>query len=404
MNNSASILHREMFWGALATACVTFNSAYLIRLGGSNLLVTVLISGSALISMFASIPAAQFLEQRSNAGSWTMAALGVVRCGHIGLVLLPWLPGWQPELFLLCILPLNIPLVLYVCGWLAIFTDVVPIERRARVLAERNIILGAIVTAGTLLLGQALERIPFPLNYQLLYALAVLAGIIQTWYATRVTRQAVALAPPRTSTARISPQVVREIWRTQRPFANIVLNTLLFNIPAYMAALLLPIYFIRTLHASDGWLGAWFALTSGGALIGNVLWLRLINCRGSPWVLACAALFSAPAYILTGLLPDLNIILVITLFAGVVSSGIDLSHLDTLLGVCPAERRTWYLSVFVAVMNAALFLAPLAVAPLLGWIGAPLLLITLGVMRLLGALLFVINPVRYTPPKLAENP
>ena len=397
-------LRHEAFWGALTAACVTFNTAYLIRLGGSNLLVSLLISGSALISMLTSIPVAEFLEKRRDTGFWTVAALGVVRYGHIGLVILPWLPGWQPELFLVFILPLNLPLVLYLCGWLATLTDIVPIERRARVLAERNMVLGAVVTVGTLLLGQALERITFPLNYQLLYALAVLAGIVQTFYAARVIRQSSAAAPARTTQPSISLGIAREIWRTQRPFANIVLNTLLFNIPLHMMMLLQPIYFIRTLGASDGWMGTWFALASGGGLVGNLLWLWLINRHSAAWVLPRAAMLSAPTYFLISFLPDLNVILVIALFAGVINSGIDLSHLDTLLRVCPVERRAWYLSLFVAAMNAALFLTPLAVAPLLDLVGAPILLVALGVARLLGALLFVVNPVYVSPPTLAEAP
>jgi Na+/melibiose symporter-like transporter len=397
-------LRHEVFWGALTTACVTFNTAYLIRLGGSNLLVSLLISGSALISTLTSIPVAQFLERRNNAGIWTTAALGVVRFGHIGLVILPWLPSRHPELLLLCILPLNLPAVLYICGWLATLTEVVPTEQRARVLAERNIVLGAVVTVGTLLLGQALEHILFPLNYQLLYALAVFAGMMQTFYTARVTRQGrVAPSAPATQQS-ISIAVAREIWQTQRPFANIVLNTLLFNMPLYMASILQPIYFIRTLGANDGWMGIWFAITSGGGLIGNLLWLRLINRHGAAWALPRAALLSAGAYILIGLVPNLNVILMVGLLAGFINAGIDLSHLDTLLRVCPAERRAWYMSVYIAVMNGALFLGPLVIAPLLEVVDAPVLMVALGVARLLGAMLFVINPVQSLPSPVVEAP
>ena len=45
-------------------------------------------------------------------------------------------------------------------------------------------------------------------------------------------------------------------------------------------------------------------------------------------------------------------------------------------------------------MNIGFFLAPLAVAPLTDAIGARELVLGLGALRLAGALLFTINPVR----------
>jgi predicted MFS family arabinose efflux permease len=149
-------------------------------------------------------------------------------------------------------------------------------------------------------------------------------------------------------------------------------------------------------------MGLWFAITSGGALVGNLLWLRLINRHGAAWTLPRAALLSAVGFILIGLVRNLNIILMVGLLAGFINSGIDLSHLDTLLRVCPADRRAWYMSVYVAVMNGALFLGPLAVAPLLEVISAPVLMVALGVVRLLGAMLFVINPVQSLPSPVVE--
>ena len=54
----------EIFWAAIFTGCVSFNAAYLIRLGGSNLLVSLLSSGAALVNAVAALPFAAFLERR----------------------------------------------------------------------------------------------------------------------------------------------------------------------------------------------------------------------------------------------------------------------------------------------------------------------------------------------------
>ncbi len=52
------------------------------------------------------------------------------------------------------------------------------------------------------------------------------------------------------------------------------------------------------------------------------------------------------------------------------------------------------MGVFVTVMNAGLLVSSLAVAPLIDWFGAQYVVIGLGVFRLLGALLFVVNPIQ----------
>src|SRR4051794_28186539 len=150
---------------------------------------------------------------------------------------------------------------------------------------------------------------------------------------------------------------------------NILINTLLFNFGAWMAVPLQPIYFVRVLGASDGWVGLWLALVSAGAILGNLIWRRLIERRGNGWVLMRATILSSLYFFLIGLTPNLTVILVFAFLAGIVNPGVELSHFSTLLETCPPARRAMYLGVFTTVMNLGLFLAPLTVAPLTNLIG-----------------------------------
>jgi MFS family permease len=160
-----------------------------------------------------------------------------------------------------------------------------------------------------------------------------------------------------------------------------------------MGTPLQPIYFVRTLHASDGWLGLWIGLISGGAILGNLIWPRLINRHGYSWVLMRATILSAAYYFLIGFFPDLNLILLFALLFGLISPGVDISHFNILLEVCEPQRRAFYISVFVTVMNLGFFFSALLAAPLLDLIDARLLVLILGGLRLFGAVLFTINPV-----------
>jgi predicted MFS family arabinose efflux permease len=141
-------------------------------------------------------------------------------------------------------------------------------------------------------------------------------------------------------------------------------------------------------------MGIWLALISGGQIIGNLVWPRLIERRGFTWVLLRAAAASSLYYLLIGALPNLTLILLFALLFGAISPGVDVSHFNILLEVCPPERRALYLGVFVTAMNVGFFLATLVAAPLIDLIGAQVLVLILAGFRLGGALLFVVNPVR----------
>lgn len=226
-----------------------------------------------------------------------------------------------------------------------------------------------------------------------MYALGVVASAISTLCLARLSIPDSAV-PTRAERLPLLSSQLRELLGQRRQFVNIVFNTLLFNLPFWMAVPLQPIYFVRVLGASDEWLGLWLGVLSGGTILGNQLWRRVIDRRGDGWALARSTVLSAAYYLLIGLFPDLNLILLFALLAGVINPGVEISHLNTLLQVCPPERRATYIGVFVMVMNIGFFLAPLAVAPLTAAVGARTLVLALGALRLLGALLFTLNPVR----------
>jgi MFS family permease len=383
----------EMFWAAIFTGCVSFNAAYMIRLGGSNLLISLLTSGAALINALATMPFAALLERTAHRKPLIIGSLAILRLGHLALIAIPWLAGWHAETMLLTLLLLNVPVALFTAGWLPLLAEIIPLQRRARVFSSRSITLGITVTICTFLFGSWLDRAPFPFNYQLLYALAVVASSLSTVYVARITMPDSAVAAP-TKRQPLSRKLLRELISTHRPFANIIFNTLIFNIALWMAVPLQPIYFVRTLGASTAWLGLWLGLVSGGTILGNLIWTRQIDRRGAAWALLRATALSSAYYFLIGAFPNLALILLFALLAGLVNPGVELSHLTILFEVCPAERRATYMGAYVTAMNIGAFLAPLAVAPLTELLGTQALVLTLGVLRLLGAALFVLNPVR----------
>jgi len=160
---------------------------------------------------------------------------------------------------------------------------------------------------------------------------------------------------------------------------------------------------VRTLGADDAWLGIWFAITNGGAILGNLFWPKLMERYGFHRILTIAALCSCLYFFAIGFVPNLTAILLFSLIIGMINPGIDISHFNILLQVCSPQRRALAMGLFVTVMNAGLLVSSLAVAPLIDWLGAQVVVIVLGVMRLGGALLFYVYPIRETAAETAST-
>jgi MFS family permease len=87
----------ELVWAAVAIGCYSFAAAFVIRLGGTNLQVSLISSAAALVNALTTIPFAIFLERRARRWPWVVGSLWLLRAGHIGLIVIPFLPAYQAE-------------------------------------------------------------------------------------------------------------------------------------------------------------------------------------------------------------------------------------------------------------------------------------------------------------------
>ena len=73
---------------------------------------------------------------------------------------------------------------------------------------------------------------------------------------------------------------LRSAEGAQRGFFRIVVNTLLFNLGAWMVGPLYMIFYVRELQASDGWVGTLGTLAHVGVITGYWLWRRIVRRIG----------------------------------------------------------------------------------------------------------------------------
>jgi len=449
-------LYLEIFWAGVFMAALAFNATYALRLGASNTLMGWLSSIPALFAMIVLMPSARFLESRSDRGPWLRWSLAIGRGAFLGVALVPWIFKQHAAEAVIAVLILRtIPMHFFSAGFSPMLADIIPIRDRATVMANRSIIMSATIAICTFLFGtwmDAAANIPwaaFPTNYQIVYIVGTVAGLLSTYFISRVQLPKTAVirrerpaaaagktepsAPAAGHLADPAPAPLKRrlpVWRRARTlvvramsaiaaswtalltklqssrrsaqamakenqgFVRIVINSFVFNGGAWLVGPLYMILFVNQLGASDSWIGLNTTLAHIGVIGGNLIWRRLVDRWGADRALRSSVLPAASYALLVALFPNLTLILLWGVLINLVNPGVNLSHTSTLYELCPPERRASYLAIYATVANVGAFLAPLAGVALSNVMDIRWVLLIGGAIRLAGAGLFQVYSVR----------
>jgi Na+/melibiose symporter-like transporter len=280
---------------------------------------------------------------------------------------------------------------------------VIPARDRSRVLGNRSIINSAVVAASTFLFGKWLDAgakltwVTFPLNYQIIYLLGAVAAVSSVYFVShlKVYEQTTDNQPSELKSVKSRKPGLTEIrasisamFQENQQFVRMVINSLIFNLGAWFVMSLYTIYFIKELQASDGWIGLNTTLANIGVILGNLLWRRIISKIGDHRALLLSGPMAASYALLVAIFPNQQLILLWGILINLVNPGVNLSHYNLLVELCPKERMASYLAVFSTVMNIGAFVSPMLGIALSEVLDIRWVLLIGGGIRLFGALLF----------------
>jgi MFS family permease len=390
-------LYIEIFWAATLSAAAAFNAAFAVRLGASNAMIGWLSSIPSLLAVVLLVPAARFLESKANRGPWIWGSLFVARLGYALVALLPWLfSDRQAQALIWLLIAISVPSTFFSAGFTPLLADVIPERDRARVFANRNIILSATVAVLTFVAGKWLEattgsgRAAFPVSYQVMYAIGFIASMVSMAYLLKIevpessiVQRKLPKMRPRLGFAQLKTMLTEN-----RDFVVMILNTLVFDLGAWIVGPLYILFFVRELGATDGWIGLNSTLANAGVIAGYTLWRRWIRRLGYNRALRLSVPLAASYAFLVSLFPNLPVILVWGVLINLINPGVNLSHFNILLKLCPNDRRASYIAFYSALMNAGAFVGPMVGVALAEVWGIRSVLLVGGGIRLLGAMLF----------------
>jgi len=186
----------EIFWASIFASANTFNIAYAIRLGASNVQVSLLTAIPALVAVLITLPSGRFLQSRRDQKPWVLGSLLLVRVGVLLLALIP-LFSWgligPGVIAVLLMITWSLPGNFFNIGFIPFLTAAIPADDRAAIIAGRNAVSAAVIFVINLLFGWWLTQIIFPFSYQSMYVVGFIASVVSLYFLTKVHVQ---VAPP----------------------------------------------------------------------------------------------------------------------------------------------------------------------------------------------------------------
>ena len=399
-DRNAYYLVAEVFWAAFLNAAASFNVAYALRLDASDQMVGYLSSIPSLFAIFLSIPVGQWVQRTKNKHRLLVTSLGVFRLGFVAIALVPWLNLFKvPDGTLVVIL-----LILFavtqrpmIIGFTPLMSSVLPVEKQAPVISARMQILSAVQSLCVFLFGIWLDKIIFPLNYQLMYFFAFGLSIISTLLIAKIERPEKENRPKPDATEKVSAKErIKKLLKVAKDnpiFVRYTINVLCMDFGMWVTSPLFSIYYVKTLGASDGWLGTMSSLHNVAAIVGYSLWRPIVKRVGAQKLLRYTALLRPIWPLAIALAPNLTFILGVGVVWGLLVPGIGLPSQSTFLQVMPPEAREEAQSLHSTIQNASMFISPLLGIAIAEAIGIPTTLLIFAGVRLIGSLMWTINPI-----------
>jgi MFS family permease len=384
-----------------------FLPVFLARLGASSVLIGLITSLPALTGALLAVPIGRFLERQRNIVPWYSGMRFWVLLSYVFFGLLPFIfPTDIVPLLVIAIWAVaTVPSTFVNVAFTVVMGSVAGPNRRFYLMSLRWSSLGITTAIAVTIAGQLLDRIAFPLNYQIVFIGSFTGGLLSFLFSRSITLPdqlpaTVSVEGNRKKgvAARVR-EAFAELGKSPPAFSRLIWSAFLFRCGVAMALPLFPLYWVRQVQASDAWIGAINTANSAVLLVAYFIWTQLVRRRGVGWALIASSFGMACYPLLAGLTDNLWLLLILAGMAGFAAAGNDLVTFDLVLSHAPKEHQTTFVGLYQTLQNTALFVMPLVGTALGDMIGYSAALITAGVLRLAGAGLYFVLRIGQNDPQ-----
>jgi MFS family permease len=380
----------------LASAAAPFLPVFLARLGATNVQVGLLTAMPGFTGLFLAILVGRFLQTRRRVVPWYSTGRLMVVSSYALTGLVPFVVPreYQVVAVLLIWAAATLPQTLVSVCFSVVMNAVAGPKHRYELMSRRWSTLGLTTAITVALVGQVLDHIGFPINYQVVFLGLSVGGLISYYFSSHIE------LPDAEPPAHLAGQSLRQqfrnyaaLVRNEPAFVSFMLKRFVYMSGISLATPLFPLYYVRQVQASDAWIGIINTVQTGIVLLGYYFWTRQSKQRGSRFVLLCTTLGMSLYPVLIASTLQVEWIALYAGLAGIFQAGLDLVFFDELMKTFPAQYSATFVSVAQSLQYFSTVAAPLVGTALADQIGLGGALIVSGVLRLTGFGLFALGKV-----------
>jgi len=378
----------------LANASAPFIPVFLARLGATNFEVGLLTAMPAVAGLLLSLAIGQFLQRQPNVVPWYGRArfLSLLAYAFTGLVTLVVPSAWAVSVVLGIWAMVTVPQIMTNVGFSVVMNAVAGPQGRYELMSRRWSVLGLTSALAVAVVGQVLVRLPFPLNFQIVFMGFSLGGLVSLVFSSRLelppNPPPPPPGPPRPLGERL--RAARGLVAAYPAFVAFTTKRFVFLSGMALAAPIFPLYYVRAAHATDDAIGLISTAQSFAMLIGYRLWTRLSQRRGSRLVLLCTTFGLALYPALTAGTQRVELLIALAAVSGLFQAGLDLVFFDELMKTVPPSQTALFAALAQSLQNLSAVAAPLIGTLLADRVGLGGALLAGGALRLLAFALFLV--------------
>jgi MFS family permease len=394
------------WFGVLSGTTISFLTIYATRLGASGEQIGFINAGPALVNLILALPVGIWLRTWPIARAVSLSGL-IQRFFYLAFAILPILlfPQGQIWAIILITFIMSVPGTGMAVGFNELFAESIPPEWRGQVLGVRNAILSIGTIISSLIAGQILTRIQFPINYQIVFAIGFLGAIlscVHVWfirpnYDEGNLENLGEISAPIGSGIKNDPPKKRFLWFSswsvglplavlKKRYGIVILLLFFFHFSQFIAIPVFPIYTVNIIHLSDQVLSIGTSVFNLTVFLGSTQFVMLSKKFGNKMLMGVGVVLLSLYPGLIAISRGAEIYFLASFIGGFAWSLVGPALFNYLLENVPTIDRGASLSWYTLVFNAAVLLGSFVGPATLNWITPGSALAVFAVMRLLAGL------------------
>ncbi len=397
------------FWGILNSSTLAFLAIYATHIGATTVEIGWINAAPAIISIFFSLPFGSWMESIPKLRALKITAV-LSRLYFLPLIFIPIGLPKELQIFLIIaiVFLMNIPGAGLMVAFNSVFAEAIPIEWRGYVSGIRNGFFALVSIVVSVICGEILNRVSFPLGYILVFAFGFFGAVMSTltfWFVKPVevldkqTANSNALSQLALKKIKLLQSPFQVYWERYRArlhiealtgsFRKVLFLMLIFNIAQYLIIPIFPVYTVNILGIPDGIISLGNAIFNIALFAGSTQIARLVMKIGNQRVTGLGLVFMAGYPVILAIAANSYVFLAAFIFGGFGWSLASGAMYNFVLEEAVPEARSSYLGWYNLIANMGILMGSL-LGPVFGdWFGLQPTLFVGAVVRVIVGLVLL---------------